>query len=173
MIELERTYLAKSLPAGLKTCRSREIIDIYIPESSDHPKLRLRKSGDDYELTKKEPVDDSDASHQSEQTIRLTEAEFRALSKLEGRKTHKVRYYYEHDGRIAEFDVFQGPLKGLVVVDFEFSHAEEKDAFRMPDFCLADVTQEYFIAGGVICGRKYEDVAHHLDRFGYRKLSIE
>ena len=173
MIELELTYLAKSLPQGLKACRSKEIIDIYIPASSEHPKLRLRKNGDRYEMTKKEPVDDADASHQEEQTIILTETEFEGLSKLEGRKTHKIRYYYDHGGKIAEFDVFQGALKGLVVIDFEFTQPEEKEAFQMPAFCLVDVTQEQFIAGGMICGKTYKDVESHLERLNYKKLFLE
>ena len=46
MIELEKTYLAKEIPQGLKDCNSKEIIDIYIPKSNAHPKIRIRKNGD-------------------------------------------------------------------------------------------------------------------------------
>lgn len=42
----------------------------------------------------------------------------------------------------------------------------------MPDFCLAEVTEEDFIAGGVICGKTYADVAPELARFGYEKLAV-
>ena len=80
-IELELTFLAKSLPEGLAKCRQKEIIDIYIPKSSAHPVLRIRKNGDRYEMTKKEPVED-DASHQEEHTIVLTEEEFASLSAM-------------------------------------------------------------------------------------------
>ena len=52
-IELEKTYLAKYLPGGLKDSPSKEIKDIYIPESIDHPVLRIRKRDDKYEITKK------------------------------------------------------------------------------------------------------------------------
>ncbi|MBU2561768.1 MAG: hypothetical protein KKD17_05720 [Nanoarchaeota archaeon] len=169
MIELEKTYLAKTLPKGLKECRSKEIIDIYIPRLHPHPKLRIRKNGDRYEMTKKEPVED-DASEQEEQTITLTEEEFNALSKLDGKKTHKMRYHYPFNGRMAEIDVFQGALKGLVVVDFEFDTAEDKDAFALPDFCLAEVTHEEFIAGGMVCGKSYEDIEKDLKRYRYTKL---
>ena len=34
---------------------------------------------------------------------------------------------------------------------------EEKDAFVAPDFCLVEVTQELFIAGGMLCGKRYAD----------------
>jgi CYTH domain-containing protein len=169
MIELEKTYLAKSLP-DLSKCKSKEIIDIYIPKDSNHPKLRVRKNGEKYEMTKKEPVHEGDASHQEEQTIILTEKEFSALSRLDGRKTHKIRYYYPCNGRTAEIDVFQDALKGLVLVDFEFESVEDKDAFQMPDFCLADVTQELFLAGGMVCGKSYADIEADLKRFSYNKL---
>jgi len=172
MIELEKTYLAKRIP-DLKNCKFKEIIDIYIPKTKEHPKLRIRKNGDKYEITKKEPVNEEDASHQEEQTIILTEEEFNALNKLEGKKTRKLRYYYDYNGRTAEIDVFQDDLKGLVVIDFEFDSVEEKDKFEMPDFCLADITQEQFVAGGMICGKKYEDIEEDLKRFNYKKLFLE
>ncbi len=173
MIELEKTYLAKRIPEGLASCKSKEIIDVYHPLTSHHPVLRLRKNGDKFEMTKKEPIKDGDASEQREQTIKLTEEEFNHLLKLEGKKTHKIRYLYEHQGRTAEVDVFQGALKGLVVVDFEFNDSEEKAKFGMPEFCMADVTQETFLAGGMVCGKSYEDLSEDLKRFNYVKLFLE
>ena len=173
MIELEKTYLVKKLPENLKDCKFKEIIDIYIPKSSEHPKLRLRKNGDKFEITKKEPVNKGDASHQEEQTIKLTETEFNALNDLEGKRVRKLRYYFDYNGRTAEVDVFQDTLKGLVLVDFEFETIEKKDKFEMPDFCLADITQEVFVAGGMICGKSYEDIENDLNRFNYQKLFLE
>lgn len=173
MIELERTYLAKNIPGGLKECKYKEIIDIYIPKSSRHPTVRIRKNGDKYEITKKEPVNEGDSSHQEEQTIILTDVEFGEFMKLDGKKTHKIRYYYDHNGKICEIDIFQGDLRGLVVVDFEFDSIKEKDAFVMPDFCLVDVTQEEFIAGGMVCGKSYSDLEPDLKRFNYKKLYLD
>jgi len=173
MIELERTYLVKKLPEGLKGCKCKEVIDVYIPAASEHPTLRIRKNGDTYEATKKEPVNEGDSSRQEEQTIILTEAEFDALSKLDGKKVRKLRYYYDHNGNTAEVGVFQDSLKGLVMVDFEFSTIKEKDAFEMPDFCLAEVTQEDFTVGGMICGKSYKDIENDLKRYNYKKLSLE
>lgn len=170
MIELERTFLAKQLPTGIEKCKSKEIVDIYYPKSAEHPVLRLRKDGDKYELTKKEPVKEGDASHQKEQTIILTKEEFDSLSKIEGKRLEKVRYEYDYNGMTAEVDVFKGALEGLVLVDFEFSSHDKKGAFEMPDFCLADVTQEVFIAGGMLCGKKYESIKAPLEHLGYKKI---
>lgn len=67
-------------------------------------------------------------------------------------------------------DVFQDDLEGLVVIDFEFSSLEEKDRFQMPDFCLVDVTQEDFIAGGMLCGKTYKEIEENLNKFNYTKF---
>ncbi len=173
MIELEKTYLAKRIPDGLKKCKFKEIVDVYIPENSEHPKLRIRKSGNKFEITKKMPVKEGDASYQEEQTIVLAEAEFNELNRLVGKKVRKIRYYYNYNGRTAEVDLFQDSLSGLVLVDFEFATIEEKNSFRIPDFCLADVTQELFLAGGMLCGKSYEDIENGLKKFGYQRLFVE
>ncbi len=174
MIELEKTYLAKKLPGNLRSCKFEEIIDVYIPKTSEHPKLRLRKNGDKFELTKKEPFNNGDASHQKEQTIVLTETEFNTLNQqLEGKRVRKIRYYYDCSDRIAEIDVFQDALKGLVIVDFEFTTVQEKNKFQAPDFCLADVTQEVFIAGGMLCGKTYKCIEDDLNKFNYKKIFVE
>ncbi|MBN1896355.1 MAG: hypothetical protein JW789_01345 [Candidatus Aenigmarchaeota archaeon] len=120
-------------------------------------------------MTKKTPIDGNDKSIQNEQTIILTKEEFLALSKLEGKRLEKVRYFHNHNGTSIEIDVFSGDLAGLVLVDVEFNSENEKSAFRKPDFCLADVTQEDFLAGGMLAGNKYEDIAPKLAEFGYKK----
>ncbi len=171
-IELEKTFLAKTIPSGLKECRHKEIIDMYIPKDSRHPVIRLRQNGDKYEITKKEPIED-DASHQEEHTIILTEEEFNALLAVEGKKVRKLRYHYPYKGRMAEIDVFQDELLGIIVVDFEFDTVEDKEAFQLPDFCSAEITHEEFIAGGMICGKTYEDVADDLARYNYVKLFLD
>lgn len=173
MIELEKTYLLKSIPKNLKNAKFKEIIDIYFPKNSIHPKLRLRKNGKRFEITKKEPLDKEDSSIQKEQTILLSQEEFSALSKVNGKKIHKLRYYLDYNSQTAEIDVFKGDLAGLVMADFEFKTEEEKSNFKIPDFCLIDVTQEEFIAGGMLCGKKYEDILPKLNSLKYQKINFK
>ncbi len=173
MIELEKTYLAKSFPEGIEKARSAEIIDIYIPKEERHPTLRIRKFGEKFEITKKYPVAEGDSSEQHEHTIKLSAGDFAALSGIDGKRTRKMRYYFEWNGKIAEIDVFRDALEGLVLVDFEFESAEEKQKFIMPDFCLAEVTQEEFIAGGMLCGKSYKDIEKGLAKFNYKKLFLK
>lgn len=172
IIEYEKTYLAKYLPTDLQNAPHKDMVDIYLPASADHPKLRIRKNGEKLEITKKHPVTDGDASTQHEFTIPLEHKEYQALQKLPGKRIHKIRYQYPYKDKIAEFDVFQDELKGLVLVDIETSSEEEKANITTPDFCLAEVTNEGFIAGGLLCGKTYDDIKENLKRFDYQKLSL-
>lgn len=169
MIELEKTFLAKKIPKDLEKCKKKEIIDIYIPKSERHPITRIRKKGNGFKMTKKSPVAD-DKSQQNEQTIELTKKEFNALSKIKGKKLRKMRYYYKYNDHTAEVDVFKDDLEGLILVDFEFETQEEKENFKKPDFCLKEITQEEFIAGGMLCGKSFEDIKYKLEDLGYSKL---
>jgi CYTH domain-containing protein len=172
MIELERTFLAKYLPEGLENCKRKEILDIYIPTESRHPTLRIRKNGEKYEITKKEPLAD-DPSEMREETTTLTKEEFEELNRnLNGKRVRKLRYYYDCNGNTAEVDVFQDLLKGLIVIDFEFETVEEKNAFQMPEFCLIDITHEEFIAGGMVCGKSYADIEENLRVLDYKKIDF-
>ena len=173
MEELEITYLLKKVPEGLHSVLVKELLDVYIPSTSEHPKLRIRKLGDIHEITKKVPVDNNDASRQIETTIPLTQEEYTELSQLSGKRIRKLRYYYYKDGTDFEVDIFQDALKGLVVVDVEFDSIEKKNAFKMPDFCLVDITQEKFIAGGELCGKSYSDIEKDLARFGYVPIFLD
>jgi adenylate cyclase len=172
--EFELTFLAKELPEGFTTeLSSKEILDIYIPKSADHAILRIRKNGDAYEITKKQPVSGTDSSHQTENTIPLTKEEFEVLSNLPGKRLRKIRYYYSENGTDYEIDIFKDQLEGLVVVDVEFNSNEEKAKFVAPDWVLADVTQDKFIAGGILCGRSYADIETELQSRNYKKIVVE
>lgn len=171
--EFELTYLIKNLPINFSLeVDSKEILDIYLPASSDHATLRVRKMGDEYEITKKEPVSGTDSSHQNENTIPLTKDEFGDLATLEGKRVRKIRYYYKEDAVTYEIDIFQDALKGLILVDIEFSSNADKSKFIPPNWVLADVTQEKFVAGGVLCGKSYTDIESNLALYNYKQVLI-
>ena len=112
-----------------------------------------------------------DASEHIEQTIPLTEEEFAALSRCSAKRVAKDRYRVVIDGILAEIDIFIEDLAGLVLIDFEFDTEDEKDNFIPPSIALANVTQENFIAGGLLAGKTYDTIAPELARFCYKKLS--
>lgn len=172
-LERKRTFLAKELPQEIKTTEPTRIVDIYIPDTPAHSHLRLRQNGKTYEITKKTSVAAGDASEHIEQTIPLTEEEFAALSRCSAKRVAKDRYRVMIDGTLAEIDVFIEDLAGLVLIDFEFDTEDEKDNFTPPSIALADVTQEDFIAGGLLAGKTYDAIAPELARFYYKKLNKE
>ena len=171
MTGFERTFLAKYLPEDLGKCTFREIIDVYIPRISIHPKLRIRKIGNKFEITKKIPVNRKN-SQLRETTIPITEEEFEDL-KLIGKRIRKFRYYYPFNGKFAEIDIFQDLLKGLVLIDFEFNSEKEMKEFEIPDFCLAEVTQEEFIAGGILSGKSFLELHKQLKKFEYQRILMQ
>ena len=169
-LELELTFLVKELPDGIKTVGPTRIVDIYIPDTPEHSHLRLRQKGEKYEITKKMPVLEGNASEQIEQTIPLIKEEFTALSNCSKKRVAKDRYNIMVEGKMAEIDVFVDELEGLVLMDFEFNTIEEKSAFKVPSIALADVTQEEFIAGGLLAGKAYNNIVLELKRFNYKQI---
>lgn len=175
MIEIERefTFLVNNLPADLDEFPSKIVEDNYIPASSKHPILRLRRNDEKYMITKKCPVDSTDggetgdSSRQIEQTIPLTKVEFDFINNLDGKRVKKRRFNY----RGAEIDVFLGELSGLILADFEFADEKEMEKFAKPDWCGADVTQERLIAGGILAGKSYADISAELsEKYNYKAV---
>lgn len=172
--EFERTFLAKFIPSKLKLDNYVELEDNYIPKNSNHPILRIRKKGEKMVITKKYKEKKGDASIMIEETISLTEEEYNFMNSLNGKKFSKRRYSYEYEnGKFCDIDIYQKELKGLVVIDFEFTNIKEKDDFMIPDFCLKEVTNEEFLAGGMLCGKTYEDIKNNLNKFNYKKIIFE
>ncbi len=171
-LEFEKTYLLKTVPSDLTNCDSIVIEDRYVPQSVDHPVLRLRRYGDWLGLTKKYPVQGSDSSTQYEHTIVLNPDEYAALAGLPAKTFVKRRYYYPLGRVTAEIDVYQGQLQGLATVDVEFATEDDKQSFLPPDFCGPDVTQDSLIAGGMLAGKSYNDIADGLAAYGYEKIDV-
>ena len=170
-VEMELTFLAREIPQEIVGVTPQFMMDVYIPDVG-HAELRVRQKGDKFEITKKKPIlgGDGFTKIMKEMTIPLTKTEFEALSLSGKRKVLKYRYNVTIGGFPAEVDIFQGPLKGLVMIDFEFSDMSKRNAFKAPSVCLADVTREIFKAGGVLAGKSYSDIENELARFNYKPL---
>lgn len=171
-IEYEKTYLLKSLPAEIEHADSVLIRDIYVPKTARHSQLRLRQTDDQYVITKKYPVVGTDSSQQFEHTIELNKDEFEALASCSDKGFVKRRYFMDLAGRPSQIDIYHEKLEGLALIDFEFDNADEKDLFIMPDFALADVTQDEVVAGGMLAGKSFDDIAPLIKKYDYKKLEI-
>ena len=176
-IEREYTFLLNELPSGLEDFPSVIIEDNYIPVGEEHPVLRIRRKGERYEITKKYPMDvgedgeGGDASRQVEHTIPLSKVEYEGLNGYDGKRFVKRRFYYESGGVKSDIDVYLGALKGLATADFEFENDAEMTAFVKPDFTGEDVSHELMLAGGMLCGKSYEDIRAVLrDKYGHEPI---
>lgn len=95
------------------------------------------------------------------------------MDKAEGNRIRKLRYFYPCSGYIGEIGIFQDDLEGLVLADFEFKTEAEKDGFKMPEFCLAEVTQDLPFVGGSLAGMKYEELDDYLRKYNYKKIVFD
>lgn len=172
-LELERTFLARYIPAQIGGATADVISDYYIPDNVEHSKLRLRKNGDFYSLTKKELLASEDSSRQTEHTLPLSEQEYRDLKKLTKKHLRKRRFYTTYYGHAMEVDVFLDELEGLVTIDFEFNTLEGMQNFEPPEVCLAEVTQASFIAGGRLAGKHLSDIIGELQKHDYKELYVD
>lgn len=172
-VELELTYLARSLPEALIPSEGSLLRDVYFPvNSAAHPHVRLRQKGSNYFITKKTMLESGDASQHLEQTISLSQEEFTDLVRGSDRSVDKIRFNVLIGRHAADVDVFTHGLEGLVLIDFEFDSVEEMNSFIPPDCCLVDVTQEDFIAGGLLAGKSYIDISDDLKRLNYVPISV-
>ncbi len=172
-IELEKTYLLKYVPNDLNEYPFKEYLDIYFPTLAFHPTTRIRKRGNEYEITKKYAVNPGDASKQYEFTISLTRDEFNELNEsIKGKRSRKLRYFYKYRDIPAEIDFYQDKLQGLIIVDFEFKDEQSKNDFEMPEFCLVEVTQDNNLAGGMLVGKSFEEIKPILDKYNYKPVIL-
>jgi adenylate cyclase len=163
--EIERRFLAKYLPDDLDKYEPVEIEDYKIITGEMHPHLRLRKEGDKYYLTKK--YQKEDGSGMFEETIDLNEDEFFIMKKLPTTRQFKKRYNYKFEERTAQIDIWEEDLKGLVIVEFEFESEEASRNFKMPDFCLKDISNLEWLSTGILSGKKFVDLKTMLSAFNF------
>lgn len=157
MIEIEKTFLVKNIPANLSSYKSFKIKQGYI--SSTPPVLRIRQKNDKYEITKKLPLKPGDWSSSEEINIPLTKEEFDKLFVLTEKSLQKTRYLIPLENNLtAELDVFEQELNGLSWVEVEFISEEEMNSFKKPNWFGKDITQEDFAANSFLAGKTFEEI---------------
>jgi hypothetical protein len=146
--ERERRFLLRSVP-DLPAERTVRIVDRYVSNT----RLRLRRAtetaassnGTDrivHKLTQKVPGPDGEPGLIT--TMYLGAAEYAALSQLPAATLHKTRLSIPPLG----VDVFEGPLRGLVLAEAEFDDDVSMRDFAMPTGAIAEVTGDQRLSGG-------------------------
>ncbi|MEX2584056.1 MAG: glyoxalase superfamily protein [Gemmatimonadota bacterium] len=158
--EYERRFLVSpgSRWRELVEPHSKTFEDIYLR----HTRLRLRiladssTGGEFIKLTKK--LESTSPYVQMIGSIPLSPIEYEFLADLEGDRISKVRYYHFYRGHVFSIDVFQGELAGLVLCEVETGSIEELMRIEVPDYALAEVTEDPFFAGGNLCRTSRDDL---------------
>jgi CYTH domain-containing protein len=171
-LELERRYLAKSIPLQLDKLPFKHVSDKYFPSNAKHPKTRIRQIDTSYLIAKKKRRKGFDISNYIEDTIILSKAEYTSLSMLPGKELYKTRYYYEEASYKVMYDVFQKKLAGLIIIEVEFLNNDIILPSILSKYCLCDITHEVKLASGVLAGKSYEQIKPLLDTYVYNKLMV-
>ena len=134
MIEIERKFLLKSLPAEMG--RGTLILQGYLAHD-EHMEVRIRQYGNNHFLTVKE----GSGLMRRETEVEISPQQFLALwASTEGRRLEKVRSLVNLGAFQVEVDRYQGDLEPLLVAEVEFSSVEESESFEKPDFFGQEVT---------------------------------
>ena len=139
-MEIERKFLVKNIPVDLNEYKGKDMVQGYL---SVAPVVRVRREGTNYILTYK----GGGMMARREENLPLDKESFNhLLEKCDGIIINKARYRIPlgegYSNLTAELDVFEGELKGLVIVEVEFKTVDEAKEFNPPDWFGRDVTYD-------------------------------
>lgn len=134
-MEIERKYLINELPKNLSQYPFHKIEQGYLCTS---PVVRIRRQDQQYILTYKS----KGLMVREEYNLPLTEQSYLHLrEKVDGNLISKTRYRIPlTDLLTIELDLFDAPLKGLVLAEVEFPDEEMANSFTPPSWFGKDVT---------------------------------
>lgn len=180
--ELRRVFLLADLPQPLtRASEHLQFFDNYI----ENTRLRLRSARAPqtkewtYILEQRFPPDENDLSEWRIAETFLNEAEHAAFEIFEGRavknneriETNELRfnrYFYDAGNWRMEIDVFLNPLWGLHLGKIIFNTKEEMKNFAVPDFAIAEVTQNKIFNGKNLVGKTFADIQN---QFGQLRIT--
>lgn len=138
-MEIEKKYLVNVLPEPLEQYAHSRLTQSYI---SREPVIRLRKIESEKQTSYVLTVKGEGLSVRQEFELPLQQAEYENLfQKTEGRVLQKTRYRIPlEQGYVAELDLFEADLEGLILVEVEFPTEQEMQNFKAPDWFGADVS---------------------------------
>jgi CYTH domain-containing protein len=162
-VERERRFLLAGPPEPSSVTVTRTITDRYLTGT----RLRLRRAElpggkSELKLTQKVPAPVPGAVQGLITTTYLSAAEYDLLASLPAAVLSKTRYSVPPLG----VDVFDGPLRGLVLAEAEFTTDDEARSFTPPPECVAEVTEDPRFTGGRLVTASRGDLLTWLTAYG-------
>ena len=160
--EFERRFLLGRLPEGVAANRGWRITDRYVKNT--HLRLRRMEPIDDgetiFKLGQKRVPSPPDFSRMTITNIYLSPGDYATLAELDALELHKLRYPFEHAGRIFSIDVFGGPLSGLILAEVGFETADEMaQPFSLPPWVIREVSDDVRFTGGALASLTADQAA--------------
>ncbi|MER5527240.1 hypothetical protein ABT075_22040 [Streptomyces sp. NPDC002677] len=164
-VERERRFLLSEPPNPSTTTVTRLITDRYLVGT----RLRLRRADSsdgrcERKLTQKVPISRPGGVQGLITNTYLSPAEYDLLASLPAAVLSKTRFSVPPLG----VDVFEGPLRGLVLAEAEFTTDEEARSFVPPSECVAEVTDDARFTGGRLVETSRQELLGWLAGYGLR-----
>jgi CYTH domain-containing protein len=136
-VEIERKFLVAELPADLAGSGQR-IEQGYLAIAPDGVEVRVRRRAGQATLT----VKSGPGQVRTEEEMTIDARRFDALWRLtEGRRVSKTRHEIPlAGGAVAELDVYDGELDGLLTVEIEFGSLDASERFAPPPWIGRELT---------------------------------
>jgi CYTH domain-containing protein len=135
--EIERKFLVKRLPDGLRRFRSFSIAQGYLAYEPRGRHVRLRKKGKTATLTFKV----GRGTSREEREIKISPKQFAVLwPATAGRRLRKLRYEIPWKRLVVEIDKYRGSNSGLIVAEVEFPTLVACRKFKPPKWLGREIT---------------------------------
>ncbi|MBE5935127.1 MAG: adenylate cyclase [Lachnospiraceae bacterium] len=148
-LEIEKKYIVESLDKVMEYVDLDQCTKLFIEQGylSNNPTIRVRKYNNDYCITYKSRIKNTsskDVIVNREVELPLTEESYyHMIDKIDYNLIKKTRYKIElEQGLVAELDVFDGKLKGLIMVEVEFDNEKVADKFVEPKWFGKNVSAD-------------------------------
>ena len=137
-VEIERKFLLTGLPDAVEPGGGDAIEQGYVAIADDGVEVRVRRRAGTSTLT----VKSGPGERRVEEEIEIDDRRFESLWPLsEGRRLTKRRHVVPlGDDLVAEVDVYEDALAGLLTAEVEFPSEEASRAFAPPPWFGAEVT---------------------------------
>lgn len=172
--ELHRIFLIEDLPEPLTRASAHiQLFDNYI----ENTRIRLRSVRVPETkkwtriLQQRIAIRENDMACWKIAELYLSDAEYAAFERFEGREIRKNRYFHDFDERPVAFDVFIGGLWGLNMAKVNFDTVEEMNGYDPPRFMIFEVTNDPFFFGENLVGKKFADIQKELEKVALPQMA--
>ena len=150
-MELERKFLVKSRPRGLRVVSASPIRQGYFYLRNKEVEIRLREKGPECFIT----IKAGRGRSRLEEEIHLSKRQFEKLWPLvRSACVIKTRYRIPYAGQTIELDIYKGRHRGLITAEVEFESRSKSESFQPPPWFGREITRNRHYANVSLAHRQ-------------------